>query len=169
MGDASDSIDHFKQLPGREKNKKEVDSELTLVAACARCLSLHVNAWTTAQLLRELERIWLQAVRAEAKADPQYQLIVAEWETARETLETVVSKTREASVGREAELDAVGARVRDCQLRAGVGPKAEKAGWWKQRQRTFLSDELRHIESKVAPLASPSNLAARSVHDATGT
>lgn len=164
MADASDGIDQFKQLPGREKNRKEVDHELALAAASARRLSLHVNAWATPQLLHELERVWLQAVRAEAKVDPQYHHVVREWEAACETLAAVISRAREASVGGEAEQDAVAARIRDCQLRAGVGPKAEKAGWWKRQQRRFLWNELRHIENKVAPLASPSHLAARSVH-----
>lgn len=163
MKDVSDSIDHFKQLRGRENYSKEVDSELTLAAAAAQRLSLHVNAWTTGQLSQELERIWLQTIRAEAKVDPQFQHLVAEWETACEALEELISTARAASVDGEAEQDAVGTKIRDCQLRAGIEPKAEKAGWWKQRQRRFLWEELRHIESKVAPLASPSRLAARSV------
>lgn len=163
MKDVSDSIDHFKQLRGRENYSKEVDSELTMAAASAQRLSLHVNAWTVHQLSQELDRIWLQAVRAEAKVDPQYQHLVTEWESACKSLESLVSTTHAASVNGEAEQDAVGTKIRDCQLRAGIEPKAEKAGWWKQRQRRFLWDELRHIERKVAPLASSSRLAARSV------
>ena len=163
MKDVSDSIEHFKQLRGREIYSKEVDCELTLAAASAQRLSLHVNAWTVPQLSQELERIWLQAVRAEAKVDPQFQHLVAEWERACEALDTFISTTHAASIDGEAEQDAVGTKIRDCQLRARIEPKAEKAGWWKQRQRRFLWDELRHIERKVAPIASPSRLASRSV------
>lgn len=162
MKDVSDSIDHFKQLRGRENCTKEVDSELTLAAASAQRLSLHVNAWTMPQLSQELERIWLQAVRAEAKVDPQFQHLVTEWERASEALEKFISTTHVASVDKEAEQDAMATKIRDCQLRAGIEPKTEKAGWWKQRQRRFLWDELRHIERKVAPMASPSRLASRS-------
>lgn len=163
MKDASDSIDHFKQLPGREKSSKEVDSELTLVAASARRLSLHVNAWPTPQLSRELERIWLQAVQAEAKVDPQYRHVVKEWKMACKSLASLVSTTQQASLAGEADQNAVGTRIRDCQVRANIGPKAEKAGWWQQRQTRFLLKELRHIERKVAPQANPSTLAARLV------
>lgn len=163
MKDVSDGIDHFKQLRGREDHDKEVNSELTLAAASAQRLSLHVNAWTTPQLSQEVERIWLQAVRAESKADPQFQRLVAEWDTACKALEELVSTARAASVDREVEQAALGAKIRDCQLRAGVEPKVEKAGWWKQRQRRFLREELMHIERKIAPIASPSRLAARFV------
>lgn len=163
MKDVSDGIEHFKQLQGRENYSKEVVSELTLAAASAQRLSLHVNAWTTPQLSQELERIWLQAVRAEARVDPQFQQLVAEWERACEALEKLVTTTHAASVDGQAEQDAVGAKILDCQRRAGIEPKVDKAGWWKQRQRRFLCEELRHIEQKVAPLASPSRLAARSV------
>lgn len=164
MKDASDSIVHFKQLPGRGNTSKEVDSELALAAASAWRLSLHVNAWTIRQLSQELERIWLQAVRAEANVDPQFRYVVTEWEVACEALANLASTTQEASIVGATEQDAVGTRIRDCQVRANIGPKVERAGWWKQRQRRFLSEELRHIERKVAPLASPSSLAARSVH-----
>lgn len=163
MKDASDSIDHFKQLSGREKTSKEVDSELTLAAASARRLSLHVNAWPTPKLSQELERIWLQAVQAGAKVDPQYRHVVREWEMACESLANLVSRTQQASTVGEADQDAVGTRIRDCQFRAKIGPKAEKAGWWQQRQTRFLLEELRHIERKVAPQATPSTVAARLV------
>lgn len=163
MKDVSDSIDQSKQLRGRELYSKEVDSELTLAGASAQRLSLHVNAWTTPQLSQELERIWLQVVRAVAKVDLQFQHLVNEWQKSCEALEELMSTSHAASIDAEAEQDAVGTKIRDCQLRAGIEPKAEKAGWWKQRQRCFLWDELWHIERKVAPLASPSRLAARSV------
>eukprot|EP00752_Nemacystus_decipiens_P003962 g3628.t1 len=161
MKDVSGSIDHIKRLRGRENYSKEVDSELTLAAASAQRLSLHVNAWTTPELSKELERIWLQAVRAEANIDPHFQHLVTEWERASEDLEKFISTTHAASVDGEAEQNAMATKIRHCQLRAGIEPKAEKAGWWKQRQIVFLWDELRHIERKVAPVASRSRLAAR--------
>ncbi|CAM9763398.1 unnamed protein product, partial [Pylaiella littoralis] len=161
LADASDSIDHSKHLPGRGKNNKEIDSELTLAAASARRLSLHVNAWTTPQLSKELEGIWLQAVQAEAKADPQFRHVVKGWKMACESLTNLASTTQQASIVGEADQDAVSNRIRDCQVRGKIVPKVEKAGWWKHRQMRFLMDELQHIERKVAPQASPSTLAAR--------
>ncbi|CAB1118580.1 unnamed protein product [Ectocarpus sp. CCAP 1310/34] len=161
MKDVSDGIDNFKQLPGREKTSKTVEQELALAAAAARRLSLHVNAWTTAELLQELERIWLQAVRAEATIDPQFQHVVTEWETACAALSRLSRTAQEDSVTGQAERHASATRIRDCRIRAGVGSKAKKTGWWKQRQMRFLREELRHIERKVAPLADPSRLVAR--------
>lgn len=163
MKDASDGIDNFKQLSGREKTSKAVEQELELAAAAARRLSLHVNAWTTAELLQELERIWLQAVQAMTTADPQFQHVVMEWETACAALERSSRTAQKDSIDGQAVRHACATRIRDSQIRAGVGPKAEKAGWWKQRQMRFLREELRHIERKVTPLADPSSLAARSV------
>lgn len=164
MKDASDSIDHFKQLPGRGKTSEEVDSELTLVSASARRLSLHVNAWPTPQLSQELERIWLQAVQAEAKVDPQFRQVVKEWEIACETLTNLTLTTQQASIDGEADQDAVNNRIRDCQVRANIGPKVDKAGWKKQRQRHLLLEELQHIERKVATQVNPFTLAARLVY-----
>lgn len=163
MKDASDGIDKFKQLSGRANTSKTVEQELTLASAAARRLALHVNAWTTAELLQELERIWLQAVRAEATIDPQFQHVVTEWETACAALSRLSRTAQKDSIAGQADRHAAATRIRDCQIRAGVSPKAEKAGWWKQRQMRFLREELRHIERKVAPLADPSRLAARSV------
>ncbi|CAM9329949.1 unnamed protein product, partial [Ectocarpus fasciculatus] len=161
MKDASDGIDNFKQLSGREKTSKAVEQELELAAAAARRLSLHVNAWTTAELLQELERIWLQAVQAMTTVDPQFQHVVMEWETACSALERSSRTAQKDSFDGQAERHACATRIRDSQIRAGVGPKAEKAGWWKQRQMRFLGEELRHIERKITPLANPSSLAAR--------
>ncbi|CAM9428843.1 unnamed protein product [Ectocarpus sp. 4 AP-2014] len=161
MKDVSDGIDNFIQLSGREKTSKTVEQELALAAAAARRLSLHVNAWTTAELLQELERIWLQAVRAEATINPQFQHVVTEWETACAALSRLSRTAQEDSIAGQAERHASSARIRDCQIRAGVGLMAEKTGWWKQRQMRFLREELKHIERKVAPLADPSRLVAR--------
>ncbi|CAM9238107.1 unnamed protein product [Ectocarpus sp. 12 AP-2014] len=161
MKDVSDGIDNFKQLFGREETSKTVEQELALAAAAARRLSIHVNAWTTADLLQELERIWIQAVRAEATIDPQFQHVVTEWETACAALSQLSRTAQEDSIAGQAERHASATRIRDCQIQAGVGSKAEKAGWWKQRQMRFLREELRHIERKIAPLADPSRLVAR--------
>eukprot|EP00903_Cladosiphon_okamuranus_P006544 g6393.t1 len=113
--------------PLQERTSKKVDSELTLASAAAQRLSLHVNAWTLPQLSQELERIWLQAVQAEAKINSQFQRLVTEWERAGEDLEELISTAHAASADGEAEQDAVGVKIRDCQLRAGIEPKAEKA------------------------------------------
>ncbi|CAM9102582.1 unnamed protein product [Scytosiphon promiscuus] len=161
MKDVSESIDRSKKLPGHGKLSKAVDDELALAAASARRLSLHLNAWTTQNISSELGRIWLQAVKAEAEADPHFHHVVTEWEEACEALKSFYSAVQKASIARNAEQDAIGARIRDCQDRAGVRPKAEKAGWWKKRQKRFLAEELRHIETKIAPMARPSALAAR--------
>lgn len=161
MKDVSESIDRSKKLPGRSNVSEAVNDDLALAAASARRLSLHVNAWTTQEIFLELERIWLKAVRAEAEVDPQFHHVVTEWEKASEAHKSFSSALQKASIVGKAEQDAAGARIRDCQVRAGIRPKAEKTGWWTKRHKHFLSEELRYIEGKFAVMARPSALAAR--------
>lgn len=163
MKDVSDGIDRTKHLSCLKNIGQKADSELALAAASARLLSLHVNAWSTPQLLSELDRIWLQAVRAEATEDPHFEHVVAAWKTACNNLERCVSASREASRAGEEKQNALGARIRSCQIRAGIGPRVEKVGWWRQREEHVLWEELRHIQLKVVPQATASHLAARSV------
>lgn len=160
MKSASDSIKRSKQLSGQIKMNNH--SELALVSASMRLLSLHVNAWTVAQLLRELERIWLQAVGAQAKENQQFQYVLDEWETARKNVEVCVS-TPGCAEGYDVTEQEVVAKIRNCQIRAGIQPKNKKIGWWKKGQEQYLWEELWHIERKVAPLRNPSHLAARLV------
>lgn len=160
MKDVVDGICQRVQLPGNENTNKAANKELALAATSARLLSLHVNAWTMPQLSRELERIWLQAVDSEAKNDPEFRYPVAAWKLACATLDSCVSTAHEEACIEQPKWDAAIRRAHDCRARMHVRPNAEKAGWWQEREGTFLSEELRHIERKIAPLASPSHLAA---------
>lgn len=162
MKEVSDSIDRHKQLTGEGIAIKDAEDELALAAASARLLSLHVNAWSRPQLLCELQRIWCQVVQAEAKQNPQFNSVIEAWQAATQNLECCRLEAKERSGIEEVEMGAVTRRVQDCRARAGVGPKAEKDGWWKQRNEGFLQQELTHINKKMAPLASPSHLASRS-------
>lgn len=163
MKDVSDSIDRHKQLMGEGITTKDIEDELALAAASARLLSLHVNAWSGPQLLLELQRIWLHVVQAEAKQNPQLNHVVKAWQAATQNLERFTLEARERSDIEEVEIGVVTRRVRDCQVRAGIGPKIEKDGWWKRTNEEFLEQELTHIIKQVAPLASSSHLASRSV------
>lgn len=162
MKNVSDSIDRHKQLMGEGTTNKDIEDELALAAASARLLSLHVNAWSGPQLLLELQRIWLHVVQAEAKQNPQLNYAVKAWQAATQNLERFTLEAKDRGGIEKAEMGAVSRRVRDCQVRAGIGPKIEKDGWGKRRNEEFLEQELIHIMRQVAPLASPSYLASRS-------
>lgn len=164
MKDASDSIDRYTHLAGHDgETSKEVESELALAAASARRLSTHVNAWSTLQLALELERIWLQTVLTVAKDDAKFQVVVEKWRESREALESCAEAAGDAAFIEEAEHHTVAAKIRDCQLRAGVGPKTKKPDWRRPWDEKQLCEELRHIERKLAPMESPAYLKARSV------
>lgn len=165
MKDASDGMDRYKHLTGHGEASKEVESELALAAASARRLSTHVNAWSTLQLTLELERVWLQAVHTVAKNDAKFQHLLEEWQEARQALGSCASAVGDAAFDEETQQAILAARIRDCQVRAGVGPKAKKADWRKRRDENYLSEELRHIERKIAPLATPSRLKSRSASE----
>lgn len=165
MKDASDGMDRYKHLAGHGEASKKVEIELSLAAASARRLSTHVNAWSTLQLALELERIWLQAVLTVAKDDAKFQHLVERWQEARQALGSCASAVGDAACAEETQQDVLAARIRDCQLRAGVGLKAKKEDWRKRRDERYLSEELKHLERKMAPLASPSRLKARSVRE----
>lgn len=164
MKETSDGMDRYKHLTGHGDTSKEVEGELALAAASARRISTHVNAWSTLQLALELERVWLQAVLTLAKDDAKFQHLVETWQEAREALGSCASAVCDAAFDEETRQDVLTARIRDCQVRARVGPKAKKADWRKRRDESYLCEELRHLEYKMAPLASPSHLKARSVH-----
>ena len=163
MKDASDGMDRYKHLASHGESSKEVESELAMAAVSARRVSTHVNAWSPLQLALEFERIWLQAVLALAKDDAKFQHLVDKWQEARKALGSCASAVGDAALVAGTQQDILTARIRDCQVRAGVGPKAKKVDWRNQRNVNSLCEEMRHLELKMAPLASPSYLKARSV------
>lgn len=162
MKEVSDSMERRKRLASHSMTNNN-DARLALATASARLLSLHVNAWSMPTLSRELNRIWLMAVSTEADNNPQFKGVYEAWQAVERQIEHC---SLSAAVNEKTEIEVAGEvmqRVRDCTVRAGVRAKVEKTGWWEQRGKEFLQKDLSHLNSKVAPLSSPGQLAARSV------
>lgn len=191
--DASNSMERYEFLAGRvntanvdvnedndngsnntnsnNSNHSTISNNLNLAAAATRLLSVHVNAWSLTKISCELERIWLAAVRNEAKRNnPRLQRALEEWCAVDEQLNscmTASANSKQKNI--DADKDAV-ERVHECQTRIGecraeVKRRAERLQESRERN---LREELRYLERKVAPLATPIKMAARSVISVEG-
>lgn len=166
MKDASGAIERRKDLLGRVEIDTSVRSnspDLELAAASARRLSIHINAWPPPTLSRELNNTWFVAVTAEANVNPQFKAIVDKWRSVGKQLRQCLSSAREDEKTDARRVEGAMKRVRDCKVRAKIVAKGVKAGRWKRREEGFLRKELKHLESKIAPVSNPAQLAARSV------
>lgn len=179
MKDTVNGIDRYRQLSSRSttvdngnhgssnrdssNNSNHTCGRLALASVAARRFSLHVNAWTPTQLTLELERIWLEVIEAEAGCNPQFRPVLRAWRSACEKVGSCESTALKVVNSRKAEEAKIVMRIRDHQAKAKIKRRGQRTGWWRETEATLLKGELDHIERKIAPLASPTQLAAR--HD----